>query len=306
MPILDEKMGLTPERAKQVWHDFRSTCWSKSQVYCLKCKSRDYYELGNKKYRCKNKKCRHTFHDFSGRWINKVNFNLHQWGGVISCFCYNITALHTANKFKFSYPTTLKAFTVIRLAIAQQSPDWNLLKENIDVNSILTTNQFKSTASKDFKKILIFGVIESNNKTSTTLLSDLSVKTLIDSKIKIYRSDCIFYTDKYKKYDYLLFYVSKNHKIIIRDNIASINTRQIKNDAFQNYLFKNLNKFCGVSVDKFPLYLKEMEFKYNHRPSLNDYFKEWEEQRVESFKTLISHLTNFIDQLKPLKILKNG
>jgi transposase len=36
-------------------------------------------------------------------------------------------------------------------------------------------------------------------------------------------------------------------------------------DGFLSYAEEKMMKFHGVSEAKFPLYLKEMEFRYNHR-----------------------------------------
>ena len=36
-------------------------------------------------------------------------------------------------------------------------------------------------------------------------------------------------------------------------------------EGFWSYAKQRLIKFHGVSKEKFPLYLKEMEFRYNHR-----------------------------------------
>jgi len=36
-------------------------------------------------------------------------------------------------------------------------------------------------------------------------------------------------------------------------------------EGFWSYAKQRLAKFHGVSKEKFPLYLKEMEFRYNHR-----------------------------------------
>jgi transposase-like protein len=35
--------------------------------------------------------------------------------------------------------------------------------------------------------------------------------------------------------------------------------------GFRGFARERLLKFHGVSAEKFPLYLKEMEFRYNHR-----------------------------------------
>ncbi len=48
-------------------------------------------------------------------------------------------------------------------------------------------------------------------------------------------------------------------------------------DGFWSYAKERMNKFHGVSKEKFPLYLKEMEFRYNHR-------------RESIFDTLVGYL----------------
>ena len=48
---------------------FRDLCWQ-GGVFCPRCQSRRVYVLKEGRMRCGG--CGYTFHDFSGRWINRV------------------------------------------------------------------------------------------------------------------------------------------------------------------------------------------------------------------------------------------
>jgi transposase len=50
--------------------------------------------------------------------------------------------------------------------------------------------------------------------------------------------------------------------------------------GFWSFATKRMTKFHGVSKEKFPLYLKEMEFRYNHR-------------HQPIFDTLVQYLCDF-------------
>ena len=251
MPILDTELGLDEQQTKQVWYDFKSRCWERSFVVCLRCKTRNVFEISKNKYRCGNKGCNYTFHDFSGRWVNKIKkLNLLQWGRLLRLFSDNapLTALWVKRIVKISYPTAVKALTIIRQAIAQQSPDWEIVNSHIKSKS---------------KEILVFGVAEKRNAVYTVALKDLTPKFILSSGMKIYQSNNIFFTERFDKYDYLLFYINKTHSVIPKNAIHS--SKNIKKSKFREFLLEKLNKYFGVSNIKFPLYLKELEFKFNRK-----------------------------------------
>ncbi len=52
-------------------------------------------------------------------------------------------------------------------------------------------------------------------------------------------------------------------------------------EGFWSFAKERLIKFHGVSKERFPLYLKEMEFRYNHR-------------HARLFELLTNHVTNLV------------
>ena len=68
-----------------------------------------------KRYRCK--RCGYTFHDFSGRWINRLRISYKSWLWIIKFFEVELSSRRTAQQVGLSYPTVLKAITILHLAI---------------------------------------------------------------------------------------------------------------------------------------------------------------------------------------------
>ena len=73
------------------------------------------------------------------------------------------------------------------------------------------------------------------------------------------------YTDRYQVYDALMF-CGYRHLRVDHDRRFSRGKVHINGlEGFWAYAKERLIKHHGVSKERFPLYLKEMEFRYNHR-----------------------------------------
>ena len=110
---------------------FRKACWKNGPVFCTRCRSRKVYRIVGRRYRCK--RCKYTFHDFSNRWINELNISFKKWLWIVKFFELEVSARKIAQQVGLSYPTVLKAVTIIRLAIVASQEDvggWPALAEN--------------------------------------------------------------------------------------------------------------------------------------------------------------------------------
>jgi len=94
---------------------------------------------------------------------------------------------------------------------------------------------------------------------------EVSAQRLLDLTLKKVRRGSIVYTDKFRGYDSLMFcgyrHLRLDHRKVFATGKVSINGLE----GFWSYAKQRLMKFHGVSKRYFPLYLKEMEFRYNHR-----------------------------------------
>jgi len=102
--------------------------------------------------------------------------------------------------------------------------------------------------------------------------------------IKTVRRGSIVYTDKFRSYDTLIFCGYRHLKVDHKKKFASGKVYINRLEGFWSYAKQRLIKFRGVSKEKFPLYLKEMEFRYNHR-------------HENLFTILAKNLCNFVPDL---------
>ena len=75
----------------------------------------------------------------------------------------------------------------------------------------------------------------------------------------------MFYTDGWKSYNSLEQY--RKHNIIRHDKDEFVKEKNHINgiEGFWSYAKERFHKYHGIRKNNYPLYLKEMEFRFNHR-----------------------------------------
>ena len=97
------------------------------------------------------------------------------------------------------------------------------------------------------------------------VIPDVSARTLLDMTVKKVRRGSIVYTDKFRSYDSLMFCGYRHLKVDHGKRFVTGKVYINGLEGFWSFAKERLIKFHGVSKEKFPLYLKEMEFRYNNR-----------------------------------------
>ncbi|WP_419662165.1 putative transposase [Desulfosarcina variabilis str. Montpellier] len=237
---------------------FRKLCWDNYRRYCIRCHSFQYYRTAQQTMRCK--RCGYTFHDFTGRWISKSQIPYRQWLLLIKFFEAELPAKQITDKLTISYPTTLKALELLRLAIIANAPD---------SSSWLDYFYFRGKEWVDRQKkealVGVFGIIEQQGRVKIDILKYFPMTTLITLKPKMLRDTKIFYTDACYPYVALIFHNFKGSQQYEKQDEYQ-ETYKINGESdFWSYAKSKILKHRGISLDKFPHYLKELEFRYNHR-----------------------------------------
>ncbi len=262
---------------------FINLCWKNHRRFCPRCLSRKIYRFHDKSYRCK--RCQYDFHDYTGRWINLVKISSRQWLWLIKLFELEISARKISHQLGISYPTVLKALTVIRLAILRNSQPENLLDGEIEIDEAYFGGRRKGKRGRGAaNKIPVFGILERNGRVKVQVVKNVTAETLLTETIKTVRRGSIVYTDKYKGYDSLIFCGYRHLKIDHQKRFASGKVYINGIEGFWSFAKERLMKYHGVSKNKFPLYLKEMEFRYNFRNN-------------DIFEILSNYLTTFWEDL---------
>ena len=244
---------------------FKKNCWQNRHVFCTTCRSYKIYRIPDKKYRCK--RCGYKFHDFTGRWLNRVKISYKKWLWIIKLFELDVSARKIAQQVQLSYPTVLKAVTIIRIAIVANTKDaQDLLNGEIELDESYFGGRRKGKRGRGaYNKVPVFGILERNGTVLVEVVKDVTAESLLSMTIKTVRRGSIVYTDKFRSYNALMFCGYRHLKVDHRKRFSTGKVYINGLEGFWGYAKERIMKFHGVSKEKFPLYLKEMEFRYNNR-----------------------------------------
>jgi len=240
-------------------------CLKNGHKICPRCNNRKHYQLTDGKRRCA--RCKYTFHDFSERWINHGRLSCIQWLSIIKLFELELSVRRIAEQMKLSYNTVYRAIETIRysiLAHAEDAPD--LLSGEIELDESYFGGRRKGNRGRGAAgKVPVLGILERQGKVRVTAVPDVSSRTLINLTVKMVRRGSIVYTDRFRSYDSLMFCGYRHLKIDHNKRFSSGKVYINGLEGFWSWAKERIIKHHGVSKQKFPLYLKELEFRYNNR-----------------------------------------
>ena len=246
-------------------------CFNFRHRYCPRCNTRKNYKLTDGRRRCS--KCKYTFHDFSCRWINNGNLTPVQWLGIIKLFELEVSVRKMASQMALAYNTVYNAVKTIRLAIISHADDAEeLLAGEIELDESYFGGRRKGNRGRGAAgKVPVFGILERNGKVQVTVVHNVTAQTLIGLTVKTVRRGSIVYTDKFGSYNSLMFCGYRHLKIDHSKRFSSGKVYVNGLEGFWSWAKERLIKHHGISKENFPLYLKELEFRYNNRN--NDLFE---------------------------------
>jgi transposase len=240
-------------------------CFENHQRFCPRCKEKKLYRLADDRRRCSS--CRYNFHDFSGRWINQGNLTTGQWLRLIKLFELELSVRKIASQLRLSYNAAYKAVHTIRAAILAHSTDGDVfLRGEVEVDESYFGGKRKGKRGRGAAgKVPVFGILEREGRVFVEVLPSTRAKDVLALTVKKVRRGSIVYTDRYKSYDALMF-CGYRHLRVDHGKYFSRGRVYINGlEGFWSYAKERIMKYHGVSPQRFPHYLKELEFRYNHR-----------------------------------------
>lgn len=121
----------------------------------------------------------------------------------------------------------------------------------------------KGGAGEASEDPVFFGIFERRRKASVRHVPGVSVDSLRQDGIKIVRSRTLISTDRYGPYDGLVARYDRSGR---RRRFSGGTVPIVKSGRFWRYAVDMLkNNYHGVSAEHFPLYLKELEVRYNSK-----------------------------------------
>jgi len=230
--------------------------------------------------------CRYEFSDFTGTCLGLLRVGFTKWLWLIKLFERDFSARQAAKELGLSYPTVLKGFNIIRKAILSQDPDFQHIQGGKKMNAPAFGGRPRDQESVGpLNHEWIFGIQERSRQVRVELVFNLNADVLSGLGMqKVGRSNIVC-TKRYQDYDSLMFCapgpLAANHSQPIFLKRTIIHEQQ----GFRAYAKKRLTRFRGISPENFFLFLKELEFRYNHR------------KNGEFFTILATYLTKPVAEL---------
>jgi len=194
---------------------------------------------------------------------------------ILKCFCLELTATQTSTLLNLNRHTIDRYYLIFREKVFEyQEKNLFKLSGDIEIDESYFGSKHKGDkrGRSNERKIPVIGILKRNGKVYTQIIPDTSRKSLwpiIEELVAKSKSNV--YTDQWKSYDGLVLSGYKHYRInhskeFVRDNhhINGI-------ESFWSYVKRKMRKHNGIKRDKFHLYLKEAEFRFNHRDQ--DIFK---------------------------------
>ena len=221
---------------------------------CIFCSKYGLYKLKDKRVKCKN----------CGRYYSLIK--LRKDLEILYYFYLEISARKATNELRVNYKTVQSRFMQFRKLIANYcNKEAKKLNGEIEIDESYFGGKRKGQRGRGANnKTIVFGILERKGKIHTVIVEDISADTLMKEIENKTNKGSVFYTDGWKSYASLHQY--GKHNIIDHDKKLVENHNHIDGiEGFWSFSKERFHKYHGIDKKNYPFYLKEMEFRFNHR-----------------------------------------
>src|SRR3989338_1626341 len=189
---------------------------------------------------------------------------------VISAFRRQQTALLTSHDLCIPYKAVKRIYDNLRLAIIRQcEQEAGRMSGEIELDEAYFGGRRKGRRGRGAAgKSVVFGLLERQGRVYTKVVDGISAPVLMDIIRRKTRKGSVYYSDSFTSYRSLKRY-GKHLTIQHTKQFARRGTKYHSHingiEGFWSFAKHGLYSYRGVSKSNFPLYLKEMEWRYNHR-----------------------------------------
>ena len=204
------------------------------------------------------------------KYINRSKISEAKFRQVVKHFTLDLTATQTAELTNLNRNTVNRLYSEMRRRISEYSYQNSPITGEFEADeSYFGLKRIRGKRGRGAgSKTIVFGLFKRNGKVYTEIVPNAKSSTLqaiIRGSADI---ESVIHTDGWRGYDGLVdLGYEKHFRVKHGDNeFSSGNGNHINGiESFWGYAKHRLTKFKGVSKDTFELYLKETEFRFNHR-----------------------------------------
>ena len=186
---------------------------------------------------------------------------------LIECFVVELPAVRAAQLAKVNRHTAARVYEIIRQNLARECERESLLPGEVEVDESYFGGRRKGNRGRGAAgKVIVFGLLKRGGRVYTRPVKNVTRATLrLIIKSKVPEGSTI-YSDSFSSYDGLITDGYKHYRINHQVEFARGKRNHINGiESFWSYAKAKMRKHYGIPRNKFHLYLKEMEYRYNHR-----------------------------------------
>jgi transposase-like protein len=204
------------------------------------------------------------------KYIRRSKISEAKFREFVRLFALDLTATQIAEITGLHRNTVDRLINAIRVRIALMSRENSPILGEIEVDeSYFGPRRVKGKRGRGAGgKTVVFGLYKRDGKVYTEIVPDAKSKTLqalVRGHVDV---ESVIHSDAWRGYDGLVDLGYKKHYRVnhSKNEFSTGGGNHINGiESFWGYAKHRLAKFKGIPRDKFELYLKETEFRFNHR-----------------------------------------
>ncbi|MCK5449489.1 IS1595 family transposase [Candidatus Pacearchaeota archaeon] len=222
---------------------------------CIYCGKYGLLRLKDGRLKCKN-----CYKYYS---IKKLKTDIQ----ILYYFYLEISGRKTAREMNLNYKTIQSRFMNFRKCIKNYSDNQaRKLNGKLELDESYFGGKRKGNRGRGaFNKTIVFGILERKGKIYLKIVENVSKENLMKAIENKTKKGSVFYTDGFKSYNSLSQFGKHNIIKHSEDEFAKGHNHINGIEGFWSYAKERLHKYHGIKKNNYPLYLKEMEFRYNFR-----------------------------------------
>lgn len=233
---------------------------------CPYCKGTVWYYLKTGQRRCKS--CGLTRYFKPKTFWDKTRINRYWKGKLVEYFALGLPVYRIRFRIPYTRKTIERFFRIIRHAIyidTLKKEQNNKLSGNLEIDETMFGGKRKGKRGWGAKgKHIVFGIYKRNGKIITHIINSREGSVIIPLICQTTASGSLYYTDDW--YAYAFLPIRGEHIVIKKEKGVPLGRDHLNGiEGFWSYAKNWLYQYRGVPKKYFHLYLKEIEWRFNHR-----------------------------------------
>ena len=202
------------------------------------------------------------------KYINRSHISENKFRLVLKCFTEDVCALDAAGIVRINRNTANRIYTLLRHRIVDLAALESPFSGMIEVDeSLFGARRIKGKRGRGaYGKTTVFGILERQGRVYTEIVSDCSKQTLQAIIRGHVASDAVIHSDGWRGYNGLVDLGYGHFRVDHSKNEFARRNNHINGiESFWSYAKRRLAKFNGISNENMTIFLKETEYRFNHR-----------------------------------------